>query len=177
MRWKLFAIQNPNTMKQKQTYGFNTSNSPPPMKELKLFEEDMFEMIKKIEFRTVRNDFQKKLKQDINVIKKTPEIITSADKTQNKYTVSIDDYSKMLQENITKEYKKTTADYVQSTNKEAANLAKDLGIADRVDQFIQADPFITVKDHKEQFPSKVQCRLINPAKSTLVKSANRLLRT
>jgi len=94
MRWKLFAIQNPNTMKQKQTYGFNTSNSPPPMKELKLFEEDMFEMIKKIEFRTVRNNFQTKLQQDINVIKKTPEIIISADKTQNKYTVSVDDYSK-----------------------------------------------------------------------------------
>ena len=96
MRWKLFAIQNPNTMKQKQTYGFNTSNSPPPMKELKLFEEDMFEMIKKIEFRTVRNNFQTKLKQDINVIKKTPEIIISADKTQNKYTVSVDDYSKQI---------------------------------------------------------------------------------
>ena len=64
------------------------------MKELKLFEEDMFEMIKKIEFRTVRNDFQTKLKQDINVIKKTPEIIISADKIQNKYTVSVDDYSK-----------------------------------------------------------------------------------
>ena len=87
------------------------------MKELKLFEEDMFEMIKKIEFRTVRNDFQTKLKQDINVIKKTPEIIISADKIQNKYTVSVDDYSKMLQENITKEYKKTTSDYVKSSNK------------------------------------------------------------
>ena len=129
----------------------------------------MFEMIKKIEFRTVRNNFLTKLKQDINVIKKTPEIIISADKTQNKYTVSVDDYSKMLQENITKEYKKTTSDYVKSTNKEAANLAKDLEIADRIDQFIQADAFITVKDHKEQFPSKVQCRLINPAKSNIGK--------
>ena len=86
----------------------------------------MFEMIKKIEFRTVRNNFLTKLKQDINVIKKTPEIIISADKTQNKYSVSVDDYSKMFQENITKEYKKTTSDKVKSTNKEAANLAKNL---------------------------------------------------
>ena len=75
--------------------------------------------------------------------KKTPEIIISADKIQNKYTVSVDDYSKMLQENITKEYKKTTSDYIKSTNKE---LAKDLEIADQRDHFIQADVFITVKD-------------------------------
>ena len=52
----------------------------------------------------------------------------------------------MLQENITKEYKKTTSDYIKSTNKEAAKLAKDLEIADQRDHFIQADVFITVKD-------------------------------
>ena len=135
----------------------------------------MFEMIKKIEFRTVRNNFQTKLKQDINVIKKTPEIIISADKTQNKYTVSVDDCSKMLQENITKEYKKTTSDNVKSTNKEAANLAKNLEITDRIDQFIQADAFITVKDHKEQFPYKVQCGLINPAKSNIGKISKQII--
>ena len=34
LRWKLFAIQNPG-MQQKTTYGFNTTNSPPQLKELK----------------------------------------------------------------------------------------------------------------------------------------------
>ena len=40
-------------------------------------------------------------------------------------------------------------------------------IADRVDQFIEVNSFITVKDHRPNFPSEVQCRLINPAKSNV----------
>ena len=175
MRWKLFAIQNPNSMTKKITYGFNTTNPPPQIPELKPFEDDMFELIRKIEYQPVQTDFQSKLKEDIQKIKNTQEIIVSADKSNNKYAIPVHDYKKILLENMTKEYKKSTIDNVQATNREAANLTNKLEISDRVDQFIEASPFITVKDHKENFPSRVQCRLINPAKTNVGQISKQIL--
>ena len=177
MRWKIFAIQNPNVMTKKENYGFNTTNPPPPIVELKAFENDMFDLIRKIEYKPIQNDFQTNLKNDIQKIRNTEEIIISADKSNNKYTIPVDEYKKVIKENITKEYKKSTIENVLSTNQEAARITKELEIADRVDQFIQASPFITVKDHKENFPAKVQCRLINPAKSNVGRISKQILET
>ena len=46
---------------------------------------------------------------------------------------------------------------------------------DRIDQFIEAEAFITVKDHKKNFPDRIQCRLLNPAKSNLGKISKTIL--
>ena len=175
MRWKLFAIQNPEIVPRKQTYGFNTTNPPPPMIEMKAFEDDLFDLIRKIEFKPVQNNFQTKLKDDIRMIRSTDEIIMSADKSHNKYIVPVEEYKKILNENITKEYRKSAPENIKSTNKEAATIVKKLEIDDRVNQFIQASAFITVKDHKPNFPSKVQCRLINPAKSNVGRISKQIL--
>ena len=156
---------------------FNTTNPPPPIVELKAFENDMFDLIRKIEYKPIQNDFQTNLKNDIQKIRNTEEIIISADKSNNKYTIPVDEYKKVIKENITKEYNKSTIENVLSTNQEAARITKELEIADRVDQFIQASPFITVKDHKENFPAKVQCRLINPAKSNVGRISKQILET
>ena len=45
--------------------------------------------------------------------------------------------------------------------------ARNLDLEDRIDEFVQAPAYITVKDHKPGFPNKVQCRLINPARSNI----------
>ena len=54
-----------------------------------------------------------------------------------------------------------------NVNKEAADIALDLDIDDIVDQYIQSYAFITVKDRKESFPGRIECRLINRAKSNI----------
>ena len=40
-------------------------------------------------------------------------------------------------------------------------------MADRIDIPTEDEAFISVKDHKDSFPSRVECRLINPAKNNI----------
>ena len=54
-------------------------------------------------------------------------------------------------------------------NIEAKKIATKLKIDDRVQQFHEAETFITVKDHKDNFPNFSTFRLINPSKSEIGK--------
>ena len=47
---------------------------------------------------------------------------------------------------------------------EAKNSIKKLELCDRIDYLGRSKAYITLKDHKENFVSKLTCRLINPAK-------------
>ena len=42
-----------------------------------------------------------------------------------------------------------------------------LHVPDRIDIPTEDEAFISVKDHKDSFPSRVKCRLINPSKTTI----------
>ena len=44
-----------------------------------------------------------------------------------------------------------------------------------MDAYIEAGTFITIKDHKPNFPGKLECRLLNPAKSNLGKISKMFL--
>ena len=123
----------------------------------------------------VRNEFQSKLRNDIKIIQNTPEIIVSADKSRQKYKMGVDEYKTLLQNNITSNYKKTKEHEVFHTNARAAKIAASLDLDDRIDKFIEADAYVTIKDHKPNFPAKVECRLINPAKSNLGKVSKAIL--
>ena len=59
-------------------------------------------LVSNIEFRNINNDFQKKLKSDINEIKTCNKILVFADKSRNLYKLEKDQYQKLLKENITK---------------------------------------------------------------------------
>ena len=174
LSWKLFNILNP-TLINKQTYGFNTTNTAPQMKELKAFKDDFIEMLRTVQFRPVRNSFQTKLREDIKTIQQTNEIIVSADKSRNKYKIPVEEYKKLVSDNITKVYKKDESNMIKETNQRAKDIAVRLDIDDRVDQFIQSDAYVTVKDHKPNFPSKIECRLINPAKSNIGRVSKQIL--
>ena len=166
LRWKLFHIQNPGNH-SKETFGFKSTNPPPPIKELLAFEEDLYKLTKDIEFRPVKNNFQNNLKAEIRKIHETQDVIIKADKSRNLYSVPIQQYNELLHNNITTEYKKTDDIHVKNVNKEASNIAKNIKLADRIDEYVQSDAFITIKDHKPNFPGRVQCRLLNPAKSNI----------
>ena len=175
LRWKVFYFQNKNSKISKETYGFNSQTSPPFIPELKGFEEDVYNLAKHIEFRHVNDEFQAMLAQDVKKILNCEDIIVSADKSNNKYRLPKEEYQHLLEGCITSEYKKADKQEINATNHEAAKIAKKLDLDDRIDEYIQADAFLTVKDHKPNFPSKVQCRLLNPAKSNIGKISKIIL--
>ena len=69
MRWKVLAFDGKLKQSDKNTYGFRTSLYPEPSPDLVQFESDLMAMIRNIEFRSVRNEFQTKMRDDITNIK------------------------------------------------------------------------------------------------------------
>ena len=63
-------------------------------------------MIRNIEFINVRNEFQDKLKQDLENIQSSKNILAFADKSTNLNELSKESYEKLLHDNITQAYKK-----------------------------------------------------------------------
>ena len=159
----------------KLTYGFKTRYFPAVVDELTSFENDLMIMIKNIQFKSIKNDFQNKLKEDINEIKNSNKIFVPADKSRNIYKMEKEQYNKLLHENITKTYKKTNKSRINAINKTAKKIASDLELEDRIVKMQESESYITIKDHKEDFPNKLSCRLINPSKSDIGKVSKQIL--
>ena len=128
MRWKAHFYLKKDTSNIAHTnYGFKTRNYPPQCKELQNFEKDLLDTIKLIKFRIVKDNFQRKLKEDILNIKSSRNVNAFAEKnTTNIYKLPPQDYKKLLQENITKSYKKSTTCLEKSINLEAKEIAAGL---------------------------------------------------
>ena len=156
-------------------YGFITRNYPPQCKELQNFEKDLLDTIKLIKFRIVKDNFQRKLKEDILNIKSSPNIYAFAEKTTNIYKLLPQDYKKLLHENITKSYKKSPTRLEKSINLEAKEIAAGVKLDDRIEYMAKAPAYITLKDHKDNFRSAHPCRLINPCKSEIGKISKSIL--
>ena len=67
-----------------------------------------------------------------------------------------------MHENIIKTFKKTDKKKVRAIIIDAEKIAKDLELEDRIEKMQESECYITVKDHKEDFPHKISCRLANP---------------
>ena len=91
------------------------------------------------------------------------------------YELSKDQYDKLLQNNITSTYRKANDSIIKSVNKEANDIAVNLGIEDRVERMAKNQAFITLKDHKDNFINNPKCRLINPAKSDIERISKQIL--
>ena len=171
MRWKAFFYNNRNETQQDyqtaKTYGLRTKKSPPSINELKGFENDLISLIKNIEYKKTRSKFQNKLKSDVLKINESNEIIVAADKTNNMYKMSYENYDKLLSENITQKYKKEKHQTAASIVNECKSIAKKLHIENRLRPTIEKPAFITIKDHKENFENNMKCRLINPTKTEI----------
>jgi hypothetical protein len=79
----------------------------------------------------------------------------------------VTEYRKNLADNITKDYKSVDISEIHNTNIKAAEIAKKLKVDDRAEILSESPGFITIKDHKPDFPGRVACRLINPSKSDI----------
>ena len=176
MRWKAYFFLNPNAKTdRKETYGFNSKKTPPQIKEMIKFEDDLLKLIEQIEFRNTQCPFQSQLRKDVANLKASEHMFVPADKTNNFYKLTSQDYTKLLRDNTTAKYTKTDTTQTDNINAEAKSIAEKLQLDDRIDQLAQRPAFITIKDHKENFPNRVQCRLINPAKSEIGIISKRIL--
>ena len=102
----------------KETFGLNTSNAPPIVKELKSLQDGLVDMAKNIKFKRKNNQFQNKLRADLNNIRKDKNIYVAADKTRNFYKMSKENYTNFLNNNITKDYKKADESVIEAITKE-----------------------------------------------------------
>ena len=70
MKWRAFHFLNPQQIKtSKETFGLKTSKSPPPIQELKTFQDGLCDIARNLKFRNVKDNFQSKLKDDLKNIK------------------------------------------------------------------------------------------------------------
>ena len=77
---------NPSTISNiKDTYGFKSAKNPPPIEELKEFENSMLKMIQSTKFKHINSPFLNKLKDDAIKIKNETKLLIAADKTTNFY--------------------------------------------------------------------------------------------
>ena len=91
------------------------------------------------------------LSNDVKNIKKNPKLLVPADRTNNLYELTTEEYKKLLIENISQTYKKSTVSAIHSLTTKAKVIAKDLNLDGRIEQYNQNPYFITLKDHKEIF--------------------------
>jgi hypothetical protein len=175
MRWRAQAYLKKFKKNNNDTFGFNTSNTPGPVLELVEFEEAFIELIRNIKFNNHSNEFLRKLARDKKDIQKEPKLLIAADKTTNIYKVEPEVHDKLIDEAITKTYKKAKDGQVKKMIKDDKKIAENLEIADRVHRITTSDAYITLKDHKDNFANNPKVRLINPTKSEIGKIAKKIL--
>ena len=76
------------------------------------------------------------------MINKDPLLFMPADKSNNLFKVSKDNYNNLLQEKITKSYKKSNVALINNIKKETKAMATELKLNGRIDQF---KPFSLLK--------------------------------
>ena len=85
----------------------------------------------------------------------------------NLYLIKPCSYTKYMTDTITTEYKKTSIDTMKKINTEAATIARKYELDDRIEAMAMKPAYLTLKDHKEDFPARLKFRLINPCKNNI----------
>ena len=69
-----------------------------------------------------------------------------------------------------KMYQKYTKNNGRETfNKDTKKIAEKLELVDWIEQPLEWQSYITLKDHKEDFPYKILCRFVKSSKSDIAK--------
>eukprot|EP00794_Sanderia_malayensis_P001955 gene1954-biopygen1774 len=172
MRWKAIFFQEKDDEEKKEdqqpeTYGFKSRVTPNIVPEMANFEKDLIGLIQKLKFKRTTNDFQNRMRQDMQQIKHSDKLYVPADKTTNMYKVDKEEYGRILQNSVTATYKKADDKIKNAINYSGKNILKDNPIIQRMNVNAENNCFITLKDHKENFANNPTTRLINPAKNEL----------
>ena len=181
MRWKAHFYEkgkeenNEEHERKKFDRIFPTRYSAPRSEKLAPFEHNLFDMVKSVTFRRINSGFQNRLKQDLKKINGTSNIIAFADKTSNLYELDPNRYKQLVLDNITKDYSITSDETINVINKEAYEIIEKNEVKGKIPKFETSDAFVTLKDHKPDFPRTIKCRLINPSKTHIAKISKSIL--
>ena len=177
VRLKTYYCNNPDeNSEQIETFGFKSKFLPKLEEELKTFENDMFNLVKQVRFRKVNNKFQKMIKNDVKMIRNSKKIIVAADKTTNYYKIQLDEYNKLKEKSIRKNYKKSNNTVINNINKEAKEIIKELKLENKlINQLPLKQCYVTLKDHKSDFSTKPTTRLINPSNSDIGQISKKII--
>ena len=170
IRWKAFFFDKNNEQSENNNYvnfRFASEKTPPQNPALTPFENDLYDLINNLSFTKHKSTFQKQLSKDAKEIRNSTSLYVPADKTTNLYKLQTESYKKLLNDNITKDYKKTEMSTKRSIDQEAKKIANALQLDERIECLVERETFITLKDHKENFENNPKCRLLNPAKSEI----------
>ena len=95
--------------------------------------------------------FEKELNEDIKLIKNENRLLVKGDKSTNFYKLQATKYNQLLNDNITKTYKKADNKQLSKIDAEAKAITKKLGIDDRVEVTAQTEAFVTLKETDREF--------------------------
>ena len=175
LSWRAHFFLNPPTQtNKKENFGFKSLAPAPFVKELKQFEDGLINLVKDITFENRHNNFQTKLKKDMKEIRNETRVFVAGDKSTNFHKMAPQKYNEMLEKSIQKEYKKAPQQIVKNIKKSHSKIVSELELQDRVFQTTKRQPFITIKDHKENYQNNPSCRLINPSKPELGKISKQI---
>ena len=93
----------PCSPKEEQKPGarrLKSQRTPPSNSGLDQFENDLFGIIRKIEFMNSKNTIQAKMREDIERIRKLRKVLVRLDKSNNIYQVSPHEYERILNDKI-----------------------------------------------------------------------------
>ena len=180
VRWRVYWYCKKGKKKEtdepeRSIYSFPSSRSAEPNPLLQPFEKGLFDLVESVKFRDGTSRFQKRLRKDINNIKNSKKIFAFSDKTNNIYQLDAEEYKKLVRDNITKGYRKAPKGTIDAINGEACGIIERAQVKGRVPKLSLSPAFVTIKDHKDGFPNKVACRLINPSKSHIAKVSKSIL--
>ena len=153
MRWRahFFLQEKHESDIRREDFGFKSKITLPQCEHMEAFEKELLGIIPNIEFRSVKDALQKKLKGDIPKIKQSPTVFVFANKTSNIYELPEQQHEKLLHDKVTKTYKKAPPKLETSINLEAKNTAGLFNLDDRIECIARTPAFITLKDYKPDF--------------------------
>ena len=135
MRWRahFFLQEKHESDIRREDFGFKSKITLPQCEHMEAFEKELLDIIPNIEFRSVKDALQKKLKGDIPKIKQSPTVFVFAHKTSNIYELPEQQHEKLLHDKVTKTYKKAPPKLETSINLEAKNTAGLFNLDDRIE--------------------------------------------
>ena len=129
LRWRCHFFLNPQARpSQKENYDFKSINPAPPIKDLKNFEDKFVNLVRNIKFRRQPNQFQNQLKNDVKKIKQETRAHIKADKSNNFYKMENEDYKKLVEKEIQKEYRKATKNELKNIENKHKDIVTKLDL-------------------------------------------------
>ena len=161
--------------KQGFSYGLKSGRSPPQVKDLIRFKDDLVRKVKELKFCKVKNNFQNILREDMKQVQTSKKTLTPADKISDMYRLNKNDYRNLLRNAITITYKEANKSIGTKINKEGIKFAKQADILDKIEINSTGNSFVTLNDHKENFTNHPTTRLINPSKNEIGRISKHIL--